>query len=276
MSRTASTSQSSSQASQASPSPFSISQPAGLSTPATTAPSARQRRAAPPRIFPPLPASCRTAERETALAELHERMAACRACMLAGYLDAANAVAGYRGRIGDRALVIGQAPGHLSVERNRPFSGPGGRVLDSWLQRAGFAAGALHREVYISALTRCDPGKNPRGGGDRKPSPPELALCRRFWSASWSWCARERSCWWGAWPSRLSWAPRDWRHHRDVHRARRRLSAPTAASFGGQPLAQRCRAPGAARSRARPPSSLARGMGGGLAAEGFRPGAGVR
>jgi uracil-DNA glycosylase len=53
-------------------------------------------------------------------------------------------------------------------------------VLDRWLQQAGFAPGALHREVYISALTRCDPGKSPRGGGDRKPSPPELALCRPF------------------------------------------------------------------------------------------------
>jgi len=61
-----------------------------------------------------------------------------------------------------------------------PFSGPGGRILDGWLQRAGFPAGALHAEVYISALTKCDPGKAPRGGGDRKPSPAELALCRPF------------------------------------------------------------------------------------------------
>jgi uracil-DNA glycosylase family 4 len=49
-----------------------------------------------------------------------------------------------------------------------------------WLERAGFAPGALRREVYLSALTRCDPGRNPRGSGDRKPSPPELALCRPF------------------------------------------------------------------------------------------------
>lgn len=141
---------------------------------------ARGGFAASPKLYPPLLSSERGEERAAALADLHEQMRACRQCVLAGYLGAANSIAGYRGRIGDRVLVVGQAPGHLSVERNRPFSGPGGRVLDSWLQRAGFAAGALHREVYISALTRCDPGKNPRGGGDRKPSLGELALCRPF------------------------------------------------------------------------------------------------
>ena len=128
----------------------------------------------------PLPAHERRIERERLLAQLHTQMSACRLCVAAGYLPRADSVAGYRGRIGDRIMLIGQAPGHLSVERRIPFSGPGGRVLDTWLQRAGFAPGALRTEIYISALTKCDPGKNPRGGGDRKPSPPELALCRPF------------------------------------------------------------------------------------------------
>jgi uracil-DNA glycosylase len=77
-------------------------------------------------------------------------------------------------------MVIGQAPGHLSVERGLPFSGPGGRILLSWLVRAGFAPEDFRQRVYISALTRCDPGPNPRGTGDRKPSPAEVALCRPF------------------------------------------------------------------------------------------------
>lgn len=131
-------------------------------------------------VPPPLPGSTNTAERERLLAALHQEIRACRLCVLAGYLAEANTVAGTRGKIGDRVMIIGQAPGHLSVEQGKPFSGPGGRILDQWLQRAGFAAGALHREVYISAVTRCDPGKNPRGGGDRKPSPPEVALCRPY------------------------------------------------------------------------------------------------
>ncbi len=148
----------------------------------TTPPSlARQTALASPiTILPPLPADERTAERAAALSALHEQMATCQLCVVAGYLAKANSVAGTRGRIGDRVMLVGQAPGHLSVERGVPFSGPGGRILDGWLQRAGFVPGALHREVYISALTRCDPGKAPRGGGDRKPSPAELALCRPY------------------------------------------------------------------------------------------------
>ncbi len=100
--------------------------------------------------------------------------------MEGGYLASADSVAGYRGRIGDRVMLVGQAPGHLSVTRAQPFSGPSGRILDGWLQRAGFAPGALHREVYLSAMTKCDPGKHPKGNGDRKPSRTELALCRPY------------------------------------------------------------------------------------------------
>ena len=131
-------------------------------------------------VFPPLAADERRAERTQALATLHEEMRGCTRCVAAGYLARADSVAGTRGRIGDRVLLVGQAPGHLSVERGRPFSGPGGALLDRWLQRAGFPAGALHSEVYLAALTRCDPGKNPRGNGDRKPSAPEIALCQPY------------------------------------------------------------------------------------------------
>ncbi len=131
-------------------------------------------------VPPPLPPHERAEERSRELAALHEEMAACRKCQVAGYLPQANPVAGFRGRIGNRMLLVGQAPGRLSALKNEPFSGPGGRVLEAWLERAGFAPGALRRDVYLSALTRCDPGRNPRGSGDRKPSPPEMALCRPY------------------------------------------------------------------------------------------------
>jgi uracil-DNA glycosylase len=132
------------------------------------------------KLLPPLAAREQQEERERLLLSLHAEMRCCEQCVSAGYLARAASVAGFRGRIGDQLMLIGQAPGHLSVERGFPFAGPGGRILDSWLQRAGYPAGALHRQVYLSALTKCDPGKNPRGGGDRKPSPAELALCRPF------------------------------------------------------------------------------------------------
>ena len=83
----------------------------------------------------------------------------------------------------DRIIVVGQAPGHRSIAKGRSFSGPGGTILQKWLEQAGFPPGYLHSHVYLSSLTRCDPGRNPRGDGDRRPSPAEIALCKPFLNA---------------------------------------------------------------------------------------------
>jgi uracil-DNA glycosylase len=80
-------------------------------------------------------------------------------------------------------MIIGQAPGRVSVERGIPFGGPSGVVLDHWLTRAGFAPNFLRTGVYLTALTRCFPGKAPHGKGDRAPSPAEIALCRPWLDA---------------------------------------------------------------------------------------------
>lgn len=109
---------------------------------------------------------------------LQQRILACRLCQEHGYIPIAHPIVS--GRACDRVLVIGQAPGHRSVTKNKPFSGPGGRILQKWLEQAGFPPGYLHEHTYLSSLTRCDPGRNPRGNGDRKPSPQEIALCRPF------------------------------------------------------------------------------------------------
>lgn len=132
------------------------------------------------RIPPPLSPDESQVQRQHALDRLHEDMRACERCVIGGYLQHAGGVAGFRGRIGDRYMLVGQAPGHLSVAQGRPFAGPSGRMLERWLERAGFAPGALYREVYLSAITKCDPGKHPKGNGDRKPSPAEVELCRPF------------------------------------------------------------------------------------------------
>ena len=109
---------------------------------------------------------------------LQQRIQGCRLCQEHGYIPLARPLVG--GRADDRMMVIGQAPGHRSVAQGRSFSGPGGAVLQKWLERAGFPPGYLHSHVYLSSLTHCDPGKNPRGDGDRRPSPAELALCRPY------------------------------------------------------------------------------------------------
>jgi uracil-DNA glycosylase family 4 len=120
-------------------------------------------------------------DRQTALELLHRRILTCRLCEEQGYIKSARPLV--NGRASDRMMVIGQAPGHRSVAKGRSFSGPGGSVLQKWLELAGFPPGYLHAHVYLSSLTRCDPGRNPGGDGDRRPSPCEVALCRPYLEA---------------------------------------------------------------------------------------------
>lgn len=112
------------------------------------------------------------------MAPLQRNISACRACERAGYLSVARPLAQERGPIGARLMIVGQAPGRLTIERGIMFGGPSGDALERWLVAAGFAPGALRRDVYLSALTRCDPGRSAKGKGDRKPTPAEVALCR--------------------------------------------------------------------------------------------------
>jgi uracil-DNA glycosylase family 4 len=119
--------------------------------------------------------------RTAALELLQQRIRSCHLCQEQGYIPIAHPIVS--GRTSDRLFVIGQAPGHRSVAQDRPFSGPGGRALQRWLEQAGFPPGYLHEHTYLSSLTHCDPGRNPHGGGDRRPSPQEIALCRPFLEA---------------------------------------------------------------------------------------------
>ncbi len=120
------------------------------------------------------------AERQARLEALLARVLACRRCQEQGYLPVANPVGGQRGRVTDKVMVIGQAPGRHSVIKQIPFGGPGGRVLQSWFVRAGFRPEDFRERIYLTAITRCDPGRNPRGAGDRKPSAAEQTLCRPY------------------------------------------------------------------------------------------------
>ncbi len=106
------------------------------------------------------------------LKRLHARIRACTKCVAAGYLeDAAPVVAG---DISDRVMIVGQAPGVVEVVTRTPFSGRAGAELRRWLARAGVGEDEL---PYRTAITKCFPGKAATGAGDRRPSPPEIALC---------------------------------------------------------------------------------------------------
>ena len=122
------------------------------------------------------------ANRAAALRALHERIRACRACEAAGHLPAARPIR-HGGVVTNRLMLVGQAPGARSDAAGRHFIGPAGTTLERWFDAAGFQPGFFRNHVYVSALTRCFPGKSPAGKGDRVPSPPELQLCRPFLNA---------------------------------------------------------------------------------------------
>src|SRR5947209_693285 len=106
------------------------------------------------------------------LKRLHVRIRACTRCVEAGYLDVAAPVVA--GTIPDRVMIVGQAPGIVELTTRMPFSGRAGAELRRWLARAGIGEADL---PYRTAITKCFPGKATTGAGDRRPSPPEIALC---------------------------------------------------------------------------------------------------
>lgn len=115
-------------------------------------------------------------ERIAALAKLHEEMATCSRCVLAGFIPTAAPI--FKGEIGNRVMVVGQAPAWYTAERPLPYSGATGKTLRAWLARAGFPDDTLHTRFYLTSLTKCFPGASPSGKGDRAPSAAEIALCR--------------------------------------------------------------------------------------------------
>ena len=108
----------------------------------------------------------------TRLERLHAEIRACTKCVAAGYLSEARPIVA--GSASDRVMIVGQAPGAVEVTTGLPFSGRAGAELRRWLARAGIDEAHL---PYRTSITKCFPGKARSGGGDRRPSPAEIALC---------------------------------------------------------------------------------------------------
>jgi uracil-DNA glycosylase len=113
--------------------------------------------------------------------ELHQTMHACRLCLTTGHAIMPGAV--FSGRPGAQVMLIGQAPGVTEVEARRPFNAGSGRRLFEWLGAAGWEEADFRANQYMTAVTKCYPGKNGSGRGDRVPSKAEQALCRPFLEA---------------------------------------------------------------------------------------------
>lgn len=117
--------------------------------------------------------------RQCQLEVVQREIAACTLCVAGGFIPAALPI--FHGHAGQRLMIVGQAPGPTAGERPLPFTGASGKTLQAWLERAGFSPGALHREWYLTSLTKCFPGKavGSAGKGDRPPSAAEITLCAR-------------------------------------------------------------------------------------------------
>lgn len=114
----------------------------------------------------------------TNLAALHAEMRACRLCIEAGYDIAPGAV--FSTGLQPQVMLIGQAPGITEAETKRPFNASSGRRLFQWLGEAGFEEDDFRARQYMTAVTKCYPGRTGSGKGDRVPSKVEQRLCRPF------------------------------------------------------------------------------------------------
>lgn len=109
---------------------------------------------------------------------LRAEMKACRKCLDAGHEITPGAI--FAGTVPSPLMLVGQAPGVTEVEAQRPFNASSGQRLFQWLAEAGFEEISFRTNYYMTAVTKCYPGKHPKGKGDRKPSRAEQKLCQPF------------------------------------------------------------------------------------------------
>jgi uracil-DNA glycosylase len=117
----------------------------------------------------------RTENDAARLLERHvEQLRACRLCK--GM--ARPAVSG--GPVLSKVMLIGQAPGDKEPVLGRPFAWTAGKTLFRWFQEAcGIPEADFRQRIYMAAVCRCFPGKNP-AGGDRVPNDAEILRCSQW------------------------------------------------------------------------------------------------
>jgi uracil-DNA glycosylase len=81
-------------------------------------------------------------------------------------------------------MVIGQAPGKVEANATlKPFSGNAGKRLFRWFEQAGWEEDEFRAKCYMTSVTKCFPGPNKSGRGDRAPSRKEQQLCSEWLEA---------------------------------------------------------------------------------------------
>jgi uracil-DNA glycosylase len=79
-------------------------------------------------------------------------------------------------------MLIGQAPGVKEGPAGKPFAWTAGKTMFGWFGELGLDEEQFRNRVYMAAVCRCFPGKA-KGGGDRVPSPAEVASCSKHLEA---------------------------------------------------------------------------------------------
>lgn len=79
-------------------------------------------------------------------------------------------------------LLIGQAPGDKEGGFGKPFAWTAGKTMFKWFEGIGINEENFRARVYMAAVCRCFPGKNPNGG-DRVPTIHEINNCSTWLKA---------------------------------------------------------------------------------------------
>lgn len=79
-------------------------------------------------------------------------------------------------------MLVGQAPGDKEGGLGKPFAWTAGKTLFRWFSSIGLSEAQFRHRVYMAAVCRCFPGKNPKGG-DRVPAQHEISNCARWLEA---------------------------------------------------------------------------------------------
>ncbi|MCP4167809.1 MAG: hypothetical protein GY759_18220 [Chloroflexi bacterium] len=116
------------------------------------------------------------------LQDIQAQVRLCIRCSGAGYPIQGPPI--FSGTAAARLMIVGQAPGRAEVsETLRPFSGSAGARLFRWLKQAGFDQCDIREQHYISSITKCFPGANASGRGDRAPTRAEQRFCSEWLEA---------------------------------------------------------------------------------------------
>ena len=101
-----------------------------------------------------------------------EALFACRACPTVAGTPVTGAAPGAR------VMLVGPAPAPREEREGRPLAWTAGKRLFQWFSEAlGVGEEEFRKRVWIAAVIRCFPGRDAKNGGDRVPSPAEIARC---------------------------------------------------------------------------------------------------